>query len=545
MVVGHLDRDLGRLGPPDLGRAGNRHDRSGHVGPAGAGGAGRRVDGPRRRVGSSSMRVAASSGRCSCAPCCDSSAHRCRATRRPTRSSLESMLTAAESIITYRRRYRSQAQIETVLDLLRAGPRQPPLDRLPGRSPGHRRDQHALRLRRRPSAVEAADRGGRQPRAPGGHQRPGHDRAQRNTPIARRLPSTGRSGASPRIAGPLDDVHFTHQLPQPCCPDPDSESDRLDRPSQSRPETEVRHDLPGRPPHRVPLRQRRVVQLRRGPPAPPRDHGTAVLLVDPDHRAVPGTGPGAERLLRQPGHLLHHPGAPHRAGRHRRQPDRRAGPSAAARARGRRRLGGRPRPAPERDGRPMCSRLASSSSRRRRSRPLPTVRRDYAGRPSNRGGRSPRSSRDVASRIHADFEFAPGVTTVTTTIDEVLARRAGVCQDFAHWPSPRSAALGLAARYVSGYLETQPPPGQPGSRAPTCHTRGCRCSSARRLDRRRPDERPVRQRSLRDHRLGSRLRRRAAAQGRDLHPGRAQRARRHRRRRARARGRPRADPLAS
>ncbi|MGH3717579.1 MAG: transglutaminase family protein [Pseudonocardiaceae bacterium] len=67
---------------------------------------------------------------------------------------------------------------------------------------------------------------------------------------------------------------------------------------------------------------------------------------------------------------------------------------------------------------------------------------------------------DLSSRIHRDFDFAPGATHVKTTIEEVLERRAGVCQDFAHVAIGCLRSLGLAARYVSGYLETRPPPGQ-------------------------------------------------------------------------------------
>jgi len=68
------------------------------------------------------------------------------------------------------------------------------------------------------------------------------------------------------------------------------------------------------------------------------------------------------------------------------------------------------------------------------------------------------ASADLMSRIGA-FEFSPGATSVTTTVDEVLAARAGVCQDFAHVAIASLRAMGLAARYVSGYLETEPPPG--------------------------------------------------------------------------------------
>jgi transglutaminase-like putative cysteine protease len=65
------------------------------------------------------------------------------------------------------------------------------------------------------------------------------------------------------------------------------------------------------------------------------------------------------------------------------------------------------------------------------------------------------------SRIHADFRFEPGATTVATSIDEVLRGRHGVCQDFAHLMQGALRAMGLPARYVSGYLLTDPPPGQP------------------------------------------------------------------------------------
>ena len=67
---------------------------------------------------------------------------------------------------------------------------------------------------------------------------------------------------------------------------------------------------------------------------------------------------------------------------------------------------------------------------------------------------------DLMRRIHADFEFEPGATTVSTSVDEVLYQRSGVCQDFAHLMLACLRGLGLPARYVSGYLLTEPPPGQ-------------------------------------------------------------------------------------
>jgi transglutaminase-like putative cysteine protease len=67
---------------------------------------------------------------------------------------------------------------------------------------------------------------------------------------------------------------------------------------------------------------------------------------------------------------------------------------------------------------------------------------------------------DLMHRIHADFEYDDTATTVTSTVPEILAKRAGVCQDFAHLTLACLRSHGLAARYVSGYLATEPPPGK-------------------------------------------------------------------------------------
>jgi len=64
-------------------------------------------------------------------------------------------------------------------------------------------------------------------------------------------------------------------------------------------------------------------------------------------------------------------------------------------------------------------------------------------------------------RIHDGFQFDPRATTIRTPVTRVLAERHGVCQDFAHLQIGCLRALGLPARYVSGYLLTDPPPGQP------------------------------------------------------------------------------------
>ena len=68
-----------------------------------------------------------------------------------------------------------------------------------------------------------------------------------------------------------------------------------------------------------------------------------------------------------------------------------------------------------------------------------------------------RSVIDLTRRIHEDFAYDPQATTVATPVDEVFRARRGVCQDFAHLEIACLRALGLPARYVSGYLETIPP----------------------------------------------------------------------------------------
>jgi transglutaminase-like putative cysteine protease len=67
---------------------------------------------------------------------------------------------------------------------------------------------------------------------------------------------------------------------------------------------------------------------------------------------------------------------------------------------------------------------------------------------------------DLTRRVHTDFTFDPKATTVATPLEQVIERRRGVCQDFAHFQIGCLRALGLPARYVSGYLETLPPEGE-------------------------------------------------------------------------------------
>jgi transglutaminase-like putative cysteine protease len=68
--------------------------------------------------------------------------------------------------------------------------------------------------------------------------------------------------------------------------------------------------------------------------------------------------------------------------------------------------------------------------------------------------------RDLVSRIFTDFTYRSGSTTISTGVNEVLAAREGVCQDFARLAIACLRANGLAASYVSGYLATNPPPGK-------------------------------------------------------------------------------------
>jgi transglutaminase-like putative cysteine protease len=71
------------------------------------------------------------------------------------------------------------------------------------------------------------------------------------------------------------------------------------------------------------------------------------------------------------------------------------------------------------------------------------------------------ATRHLVGRIHDDFKFDGQATHVNTSPEEFLKIGRGVCQDFAHLAIACLRSLGLAARYVSGYLRTEPPPGQP------------------------------------------------------------------------------------
>jgi transglutaminase-like putative cysteine protease len=67
----------------------------------------------------------------------------------------------------------------------------------------------------------------------------------------------------------------------------------------------------------------------------------------------------------------------------------------------------------------------------------------------------------LMAKIHDEFKFDDAATTVTTPVMKFFAQKRGVCQDFAHLMISCLRSTGLAARYVSGYLHTRPPPGKP------------------------------------------------------------------------------------
>jgi transglutaminase-like putative cysteine protease len=96
-----------------------------------------------------------------------------------------------------------------------------------------------------------------------------------------------------------------------------------------------------------------------------------------------------------------------------------------------------------------------------RQAPLHAPAADYAresfppGRPALEG------AEELMRRIKADFVYDPHATHVATPLADAFAARGGVCQDFAHIMIAGLRGLALPAAYVSGYIRTAPPPGQP------------------------------------------------------------------------------------
>lgn len=84
------------------------------------------------------------------------------------------------------------------------------------------------------------------------------------------------------------------------------------------------------------------------------------------------------------------------------------------------------------------------------------------GRPSFTPGRPLlEAAQDLMQRIHTEFTYRPQATDASTPARQALAMRQGVCQDFAQVMVGCLRSLGIPARYVSGYLLTEPLPGQP------------------------------------------------------------------------------------
>ena len=85
---------------------------------------------------------------------------------------------------------------------------------------------------------------------------------------------------------------------------------------------------------------------------------------------------------------------------------------------------------------------------------------DYSSKSFTPGRALLEAVEDIMHRIYKDFDYVPGFSSIATPLAEVLKHRKGVCQDFAHLAIACLRMQGLAARYVSGYLETIPPVGK-------------------------------------------------------------------------------------
>ena len=142
--------------------------------------------------------------------------------------------------------------------------------------------------------------------------------------------------------------------------------------------------------------------------------------------------------------------------------------------------------------------------------------RDYALRSFAPGRPLLEAALDLTSRIFREFKYDPTASCVNTPTEEILRKRRGVCQDFAHLEITCLRSLGLAARYVSGYLLTDPPAGQPklvGADASHAWL-SVYLSAAELLDRSRPDQQSDPPSPPRHTRLGPRLQRRLPDQRR-------------------------------
>lgn len=94
-----------------------------------------------------------------------------------------------------------------------------------------------------------------------------------------------------------------------------------------------------------------------------------------------------------------------------------------------------------------------------RATPLSHDIADFAAVSFSQGRATIEAAVDLTKRIHRDFRFDPRATDISTPISTVLKQKRGVCQDFAHLALACLRAYRVPARYVSGYILTQPPPG--------------------------------------------------------------------------------------
>jgi transglutaminase-like putative cysteine protease len=92
---------------------------------------------------------------------------------------------------------------------------------------------------------------------------------------------------------------------------------------------------------------------------------------------------------------------------------------------------------------------------------IPDAIRDYALASFTSDRPIGEAAVDLMHRVHADFTYKSGATTVQTRVADLMTNKTGVCQDFSHFMVSCLRSIGLGGRYVSGYLATRPPPGRP------------------------------------------------------------------------------------
>lgn len=105
--------------------------------------------------------------------------------------------------------------------------------------------------------------------------------------------------------------------------------------------------------------------------------------------------------------------------------------------------------------------LASEFKFASKNCPISAEIAEYAKKSFTPGENILKAALNFNKQIHEEFTFDPKATNVTTSVHETFKQKKGVCQDYAHFQISALRSLGLAAKYVSGYLRTDPPPGKP------------------------------------------------------------------------------------